>query len=82
MSDSQCNLVENSMALRVKRIAESIAADRSISDYDLWHMRRRLEDELSEREHRGEPIPIDLIYARRIIIVAAASKQAGAGAAD
>ena len=64
------------MALSVQGMADRIAADLSIGDYDLWHMRRRLEDELFRRRRRREPLPIDLIYGRRVIMAVEARRRA------
>ena len=58
------------MVLSVNRIADRVAADRSIGEYDLWRMRRKVEHELFVCRRRREPLPIDLLYARRIIITA------------
>lgn len=63
------------MALNLRRLTAMLAANRGITDYDLWHMRRRLEDELFGRRRRSEPVPIDLLYARRAVIAAQARKR-------
>lgn len=58
------------MALRTRILSTLLARDDRISDYDFWRALRRIENELYRRGRLGEPVPIDLVYARRIISTA------------
>lgn len=55
------------MALRTQTLSSILARDASISDYDFWRALRKIEDELYNCGRLGKPVPIELVYARRII---------------
>ena len=55
------------MALNTRILSSSLARDARISDYDLWRAQRGIEDELYRRRRLGAPVPIELVYARRIV---------------
>jgi hypothetical protein len=55
------------VALRTQTLSSILAHDASISDYDFWRAQRRIEDELYNCGRLGKPVPIELVYARRII---------------
>lgn len=63
------------MALRTHILSGILARDERISDYDFWRAMRSIEQELDRCGRLGKPIPIDLVYARRII--QAASRERG-----
>lgn len=54
----------------VAHFACAVALDEAYSDYDLWRAQKTLEDELYDIRRLRRPIPIDVIYARRILIEA------------
>ena len=54
----------------VARISTVLASDDSISDYDFWRALKSLNNELYQIERRKLPIPINVIYARRILHMA------------
>ncbi|MEX0956782.1 MAG: hypothetical protein WDZ83_16420 [Rhizobiaceae bacterium] len=58
---------ENPGALNTRILSTSLARDASISEYDLWRAQRGIEDELYRCRRLGRPVPIELVYARRII---------------
>jgi hypothetical protein len=66
-SISFSRLPENPVALSTQTLSEILARDASISDYDFWRALRRIESELYRCRRLGKPIPIELVYARRIL---------------
>lgn len=55
------------MALNIRILSSSLARDASVSDYDLWRAQRGIEAELYRCNRLGTPVPIELVYARRIL---------------
>ena len=55
------------MALRTQTLSNILARDETISDYDFWRALRKIENELYRCRRLGKPIPIELVYARRIL---------------
>jgi hypothetical protein len=45
-----------------------------ITDYDFWRAQRRIEDELYRCQRTGTPVPIELVYARRVVETARAKR--------
>jgi hypothetical protein len=61
----------------VKKLAERLALDRRISDYDFWRAQKSVEDALYRTERLHQPIPIDLVYAREILRKARRRRDVG-----
>lgn len=55
------------MKVDVNALADDLARDGSIGDYDIWRALKTIEDELYRADRRGRPIPMDLIFARAIL---------------
>jgi hypothetical protein len=55
------------VALRTQTLSDILARDATISEYDFWRALRKIENELYRCRRLGKPIPIELVYARRII---------------
>ena len=55
------------MKVDVKRLADRLAVDRTVSDYDFWRALKTLNDELYQTVRQHRPIPIGLVYAREIL---------------
>ena len=55
------------MALNAQILSGLLARDTDISAYDLWRARRGIENELYRYSRLGAPVPIELVYARRIV---------------
>lgn len=51
----------------VARLSRYLAFDDKCSDYDLWRALKSLNNELHRIERLALPIPIEMIYARRIM---------------
>ena len=58
------------MALNTRTLSSLLARDLTVSEYDLWRVRRGIEAELYRCSREGAPVPIELVYARRIVDVA------------
>ncbi len=54
----------------VDRVARSLAVDVSVSDYQLWRALKTVEDDLYRLGRSLLPVPIDLLYTRRILLAA------------
>lgn len=67
------------MALRTQTLSRILARDPAICEYDFWHALRKIEDELYDCFRLGRPIPIELVYARRIISAAWSARKSGQG---
>lgn len=65
------------MKIDVKELAERLALDRRLSDYDFWRAQKSIEDALYRTERMHQPIPIDLVYAREILRKARRRREAG-----
>jgi hypothetical protein len=65
------------VALRTRILSNILARDERISDYDFWRALRRIEQELYRCRRSGKPVPIDLVYARRIIDAARTKRNSG-----
>ncbi|MBO6720055.1 MAG: hypothetical protein JJ913_19060 [Rhizobiaceae bacterium] len=63
------------MALRTTILSNVLAHNALITDYDFWRAERRIEDELFVCLRWGKPVPIELIYARRIVASARAKRN-------
>ena len=50
-----------------ERLAAWIARADSWSDYDLWRAVKTIDDEIYRLERCGSPLPIRLLYLRRIL---------------
>lgn len=46
-------------------LADALAADETVSDYDLWREIRSLHQQVYELERGDHPIPIHLLYRLR-----------------
>jgi hypothetical protein len=55
------------VALNTRTLSSILARDLTVSEYDLWRAQRGIEDELYRRRRLGAPVPIELVYARRIV---------------
>lgn len=55
------------MKIDAKALAERLARDWRISDYDFWRAQKSVENALYRAERLRQPIPIDLLYARDIL---------------
>lgn len=55
------------MALRTQPLSNMLARNAAITDYEFWRALRRIEDQIYRCRRHGEPIPIELVYARRIL---------------
>lgn len=55
------------MTPRTRILSIVLACDERLSDYDFWRALRSVEDELYRCQRLGKPVPIDLVYARRIL---------------
>lgn len=62
------------MKVDVKRMAERVAHDPDVTDYDVWRALKTLDAELYDIEARHDPIPMDLVFARAILRRAQASR--------
>lgn len=62
----------------VARLSSLVAQDESCSDYDLWRALKTLDNQLYRIERSGLPVPIRVIYARRILEAARAKRAASA----
>jgi hypothetical protein len=56
--------------------ADRLAGDPRISDYDFWRILRNVNNEIFSLSSRKEPIPIDLIRWRMIVMRARAKAMA------
>ncbi len=65
------------MKIDVKKLAERLAHDWRISDYDFWRAQKSVEDALYRTERSRQPIPIDLVYAREILRKARRQRNVG-----
>lgn len=61
----------------VARLSSTLALDESYSDYDLWRAQKTLENELYRIERLRLPVPIGVIYARRILSAARTKRAEG-----
>ncbi|WP_235897638.1 hypothetical protein [Neoaquamicrobium microcysteis] len=61
----------------VANLSSTLALDTAYSDYDLWRAHKSLDDELYKLEREHRPIPIDVLYARRILSVARTKRAEG-----
>lgn len=55
------------MQSRTDMMSAALAGDGTVSDYDLWRARRRVETDIERCRRLAQPLPIDLLYARRVI---------------
>ena len=55
------------MALSTETLSGILARDASITEYDFWRALRRIEGELYRCSRLGTPVPIELVYIRRIL---------------
>jgi hypothetical protein len=51
----------------VERLSRTLAGDPTITDYAIWRALKTIENDLYVLERTGRPIPIDLLYSRRIL---------------
>lgn len=63
------------VALRTEPLSNILARDASLSEYDFWSALRRIENELYRCSKLGRPVPIELVYARRIVSSAWAKRN-------
>lgn len=63
------------MKIDAKRLAERLAFDPRISDYDFWRAAKTVDDAIYRSERQRRPIPIDLVYARAIIRTARRKRE-------
>jgi hypothetical protein len=47
--------------------ARELASDSSLTDHDFWRMLEAVNAELSRLARRQAPVPIRLLYARRLL---------------
>jgi len=58
------------MATLTTSLAEIVARDGAISDYELWRERKRIVHQIYLAERQRRPIGIELLYRMRIIEMA------------
>lgn len=58
----------------VPLLSSVVALDPTCSDYDLWRAIKTLDDELYRMQRQRRPIPIRILYARRILQSASAKR--------
>lgn len=68
--ESNCLLRIGLMATLTTSLAEIVARDGAISDYELWRERKRIVHQIYLAERERRPIGIELIYRMRIIEMA------------
>lgn len=64
------------MKVDVDTMADDLARDGSISDYDFWRALKTVEEELYQTERQHRPIPIDLVFTRAILLKARTKRSA------
>ena len=56
------------MAILTDSLSRMVADNARISDSELWRAERRAELEISRLERLSQPIPIELLYERSILM--------------
>ena len=59
----------------VTRLSDTLALDPTCSDYDLWRAIKTLDDQLYKIQRESRPVPIRILYARRIFESARAKRS-------
>lgn len=55
------------MKVDIKKLAQRLANDATISDYEFWRALKTVDDQLYRIDRQHRPIPIDLVFVREII---------------
>jgi len=55
------------MKVDINKIADDLASDRRVTDYDFWWAVKIVDDELYRLERNDRPVPFRLIQARWIL---------------
>lgn len=61
----------------IRTIAERLARDPKLSEYDFWRSIKNIDNALFQIANNNRPIPIDMIRWRAILNRALLSRQAG-----
>ena len=58
------------MGDRTRKIADILAADARISDYDMWRELKTIDLQLYDIDRNNKVVPISLLYRRRVLVMA------------
>ncbi|PSJ64917.1 hypothetical protein [Kumtagia ephedrae] len=62
------------MKLDIAAMSARLASDTKLTDYDFWRAIKMIDDELYQIERRGNPIPMQMLYARHVLRIARSTR--------